>query len=892
MYERSYWPFDDYESDSRFRELAAKLTQWTDGGVAFFGAGVSAPAGLPTWTAFHKQFLEHFRADAGSFGVQSSQEILTDIDYHTNRAPARALAFIKEKLAAPISRIPPVVRLAVATRSLRYFYTTNVDEVLFEAAAGRPVAVYPDYGPLEARFVYLHGRAATANAVHDELVLGTTGYDRAYNESQGSLAPTRSKLRLLARWPVIFIGFSMTDQSVVWQFGEISRAAKYRQVIAVGGERQEVVASLNWYILLKAPPPRARSRDEEKRSRENQFREFGVKIIWYQDGGPAAPYRAVLEVIQGIQRESRGLTVAETAPEFLESLLEAEDLASLPSPTANQVRRAERILQGHPRIASAFLDRVDGLDWFRGLRDAGALTPKPKFRAPNDELHAPYWAAVGVLERVATEAPSEVRDFLLSIETDNWVATRQAFEILKALDEPSGVALASQFARWTVEAMAIDTHNLFRASRTIRQLDSDGKTQAALALAEAILQELADARPPLSDGSASEFTEIVAPILARSESGLGKLAHSLRTALEGQCGTPQQDDVRHSRRAIETDEMDQMNHSVAGLLIDVMRDTLLRTDSVEWRTNAVARLLQSPWPTERRIGIAHSFLRSSDLGRHEAAIFTTENLANSQLFHELAKLITDDVAALSEQSVRTLKEFVAALHAGDSEGERYEYGIWARVVPPDWLPEPPPVDEDEDIYDSDSRLFRDFYSSGAFSPSAPLDGVSFADRARSLTISQLLEVVRDPAASGVRVTWRHDTEEMWSLLAEYAKQEDLLDPLLEISLDDLRRFGTWRAIEVMPEVAGDHPERWREVCDWADRMAREAPTDHLWSIGRLVQSAAESVPLGLGEHVRRVALRVIEKAKRTSTGESETEPRLSTGRVLEPSGRPSYARTP
>ena len=518
--------------------------------------------------------------------------------------------------------------------------------------------------------------------------------------------------------------------------------------------------------------------------------------------------------------------------------------------------------------------------------------PSPNSLRANGELHAPYWGAVSFLERVATEAPSEVKDFLLTMETDNWVATRQAFEILKALDQLSGVALGAKFARWTVEAMAIDTHNLFRASRTIRQLDLDGKFQAALALAEAILQELADARPPLSDGSASGFSEIVAPILARSESGLGTLADTLRTALERQCGTRQQDDVRHSRRAIETDEMDQMNHSVVGLLIDVMRDTLLQTESVEWRTNAVARLLQSPWPTERRLGIAHSFLRSSDLRRHETAIVTTENLANPHLFHELAKLIVDDVMALSEQSVRTLKEFVAALHAGDSEGKRYEYWLWARVMPEDWLPEPPPEDEDEDIYDSDSRLFRDFYPSRAFSPTAPVDSIDFADLARGLTSSQLLGLIRDPAAAGVRVTWRHDTEEMWSILAEYAKEQDRLDPLLEISLDDLRRLGTWRAIEAMPEVAGDDPERWREVCDWADRLAVEAPTDHLWSIGRLLKSMAKAVPLGLGEHVPAGRFSGYREGQKELNRRIGSEPRLSIGRVLEPSGRPSYARTP
>ena len=867
MHERSHWPFDDHNSERRLRKLAAELSKSSDGGVAFFGAGSSVPAGLPTWREFHRQFLQHFDAGPNSGASQSSKTVLTDFEYHTNQHHGKALAFVERTFGTPIPRIPPLVQLTVATRSFRYFYTTNFDEVLFEAARGKAVAVYPDYMPMDANFVYLHGRASTAKCIHNELVLGSTGYDRAYVESQGNLAGT--KFAPLWTYPVVFLGFSMDDRYVAWSLEKVYGAVRKRTVNSVDGQEAEVVVPLSWYILSKAPPRTEPGRREWKRSKERQLRAFGVQVIWYQDGGHGAQYRGVLEAMQDLRRETRGLTVAETNPGFQERLIEAEDLASAASPTSSQVRRAKAILQEHPRIAAAYLERVNGLAWFRSLRDEGALAPKPKFKSANGELYAPYWDAVGFLERVAAEAPSEVKDFLLTIETDNWVAIRQAFDILRALDEPSAIALAARFARWTVEAMEIDTHILFRAARSIRQLNSDGKYQAALALAEAMLRKLAGASPPLSDESTHGFSEIVAPIVARSESGVGTLADALRAALERQCGNPEEDDVRRSRRAIEAHRMDWIDRSVVGLLIDVMRDTLLRTDNTEWRTDAVARLLQSAWPTERRIGIAHCFLRSSDLGRHEAAIVTTENLGNPHLFHELAKLIRDDTAALSQQSVRTLQEFVHVLHAGDSEQERHDYWLWARVMPEDWLPEPPPADEDEDIYDSDSRLFRDFHSSGTFSPTAPLDCVDFADRAGGLTSSQLLELVRDPAAAGVRVTWRHDTKEMWSVLAQYAKEQDLLEPLLEISLDDLSRLGAWRAIEAMPEVAGVDPERWREICDWADRMTTEAPTDHLWSIGRLVQSAAESVPLGLGEHVRGVAFRVIEKAKRSSTGESE-----------------------
>ena len=171
----------------------------------------------------------------------------------------------------------------------------------------------------------------------------------------------------------------MADQFVRWSLERIYQAARKRTVTPVAGESAEVVSRLNWYILLKAPISRGPGADEENRAFENQLHELGVQAIWYQDGGHPDWHRGLLEVMQGIQRETRGLTVAEPEPGFLENLLEAERLAPLASPTKSDVRLAKAIVRGHPRIASAFLDRVDGVDWFRSLRDAGALAPKPKF---------------------------------------------------------------------------------------------------------------------------------------------------------------------------------------------------------------------------------------------------------------------------------------------------------------------------------------------------------------------------------------------------------------------------------------------------------------------------------------------------------------------------------
>ena len=292
-------PFDDCQSECRFRKLTEKLNESSDRGVAFFGAGASAPAGLPTWGKFHRSFLEHFGAQPSSDGPQATRAVLTDIDYHTDRHPARVLAFIKATFASPIPQIPPVVRFAVATRSLRFFYTTNFDEVLFEAAAGDNVATYPDYVPMDARFVYLHGRASSANSVHGELVLGSSGYDLAYNATVGGWA--RTQLYVLAPYTVIFIGFSMADRSVARSLEEITRAARYRREIASDGEATEVVSPLSWYILLKAPTRTDPGRNEEKRSRETYLRGLGLRVVWYQDGGNPDPYSGLLEVVQRIE---------------------------------------------------------------------------------------------------------------------------------------------------------------------------------------------------------------------------------------------------------------------------------------------------------------------------------------------------------------------------------------------------------------------------------------------------------------------------------------------------------------------------------------------------------------------------------------------------------------
>ena len=721
----------------------------------------------------------------------------------------------------------------------------------------------------------------------DSLVLGSTGYRKAYDESKGGFAKTR--LRIIAPYPVIFIGFSMTDEAVEVSIEEIARTARYRSVTPIDGDAEEAISPLKWYIFLKAPAFTDPRRDEVKLSREERLSNVSVKVIWYQDGGESDPHRSLLEVLQSIQRESRDLTVSENDPTFVERLIEAEEIASLQPPTSSQIRRSKAILEGHPRIAEAFLNRVDGVDWFRGLRDSGSLQPKPSYVTANGERRAPHWRVVGFLERVASAAPTEVKEFLLGVDIDNWFAIRQAFGILEALDDESGVDLGARFASWAVKAMSVDSYSLLDVSRAADSLNLNGKQKAAQELVESTILEFANTTLTFSEGVAARFSEAVVPVLGRSDSGLKTLEDARSIALARECSTPEQDNFRYSRPAIEVHRMNPPERSIVGLLIDVTRETLLKTDDAERRYAAITTLLGSEWPTERRIGIAHCFLRRSDFVANEAAIVTRENFANPNLYHELAKLMKEGVEGLSNRARQEVKDFVKTLEQGTTDSQQNEYRLWAKILPADFLPVQI-GEREEDSDDPESFLFRDFYSFRTFTLTAPMDKASFANRAATLNTDQLLDLVREPTSAGLLVTWRHSAASMWILLAEYAKEQGKLELLLKIDVDDIGGDEVWRAIETMPEIAGDDSARWEEVLVWTEKMIQAVDTNMLWPLGRLLLNSAKATPIGLSERISALAVSVIEKGKRTPELDSETiRDSLLHGFLNHPSGMAVHA---
>ena len=806
-------------------------------------------------------------------------------DHHADRDGPKALEFIRATFATPVPLVPPVVKLVVGTDSLQLLYTTNFDEVLAAATDSEPAAAYPDYDPGTSRVIYLHGRASTAKSFHSHLVLGEQGYRLAYDTLPGK--PARTQVQRLATRPVVFIGFSMSDEDVTGTLEEMAAAAR-RIERSDEGILSEELYTLNWYVLLKAPPRSDSGRVAWKANQERSLEASGVEVIWYSDGGEQDPHRALQAVALQMNREARSPTVSEQEPALIDALLEAEELAATPFPTPSDVRRARAALDSHPQVAAAFLRQVDGLEWFRELRDMGRLNPEPSAPGPDGTRRASHWLAASFLQRVAAVAPEEVKDFLVGIDTDNWVAIRQALSVLEALDDDSAAAIGKDVAEWVVAALPAEPWLLVGVVSSARRLASDGKHSASLALIREILEAVAGSTLDSLGRSARTFGADVAPILAHSSSGLDIASNALRAVLERDYVEPHEDSTRYTRQTIEAHRNNLPDNSTLGLAIDLVRDTLLATDDESKRNDALAALLESHWPTERRVAIAHCFLRRSDLSSHEAAIISPENLGNPHLFHELAMLIADHTSDLSDSSERVLRTFVQELHAQTDDSARYDYELWARILPGDWLPERLPEDEEDD---PDRRLFRDVYFSGVVTATAPLDRESFATQASLLSPEDLLAFVRDPAGAGVRVRWHHQADLMWELLSEYVKERELLPPLLAIEADDLGGdTQSWRAIEAMADVAGDSSERWSHVLDWSSRMIVEAPVDRFWSLGLLLEKAGTTTPLDLSDRVRDLAFSVIEQTRRLTSDRSLlSETSMRGGFLNQPAGRSTQA---
>jgi hypothetical protein len=194
----------------RCRDLAAKALAGQL--VVFAGAGVSAGAGLPLWSALLRQLAERAGMDA---------DYVERLD-HSLPAPLDQAELISMKLrdqkknlgeiVAELTRSdrPSLSHTLLVTLPVREIVTTNYDELLEQASADidEPAAQLP-YQPDPSRLRWilkLHGTVSNSS----QIVLTRNDY-LSYGERRAALAGIVQGLLITKH--MLFVGFSFSDDN-------------------------------------------------------------------------------------------------------------------------------------------------------------------------------------------------------------------------------------------------------------------------------------------------------------------------------------------------------------------------------------------------------------------------------------------------------------------------------------------------------------------------------------------------------------------------------------------------------------------------------------------------------------------------------------------------------
>jgi len=262
--------------------------------------------------------------------------------------------------------------------------------------------------------------------------------------------------------------------------------------------------------------------------------------------------------------------------------------------------------------------------------------------------------------------------------------------------------------------------------------------------------------------------------------------------------------------------------------IDAARDALDEMVDDPDCLTLIQDLYASAWPTLRRLALyaasqsPHAFSAiASPLPRNLAA-----ELYNPRVYHELALLLRQPPAQPDQTFLAALQLAIAVGPSNQMEPERRLawQQRWLRMVRIDLLSEDqqsavgelPPWSEDEAARES----FL-IWSSGFFSPSAPVDEARFRELVGGLTIEHALAFVRTPESQGVTVTPLQDPEGLWAMLVSYATDTGQLALLLGVWAQDLERFGTQAIPAAAISLGAAQPDQWDQIFDWLDHVVAE-----------------------------------------------------------------------
>jgi hypothetical protein len=229
------------------RELAGQLGEKARRGqlAVFFGAGVSAAVGLPTWEQLVDELAEtsglagELRDGLSRLPPQDSAALLA-----RELGRERLEAFVKDRFGPGSYALAHAL---IADLPVQEFVTTNYDPLVEQAAAdiGRRVRVLPfeEAAPGTPWLLKLHGDAG-----HPESVVLTREEYLQFGDTRAALAGVLHSL-LLTRH-VLFVGTSMLDDDLIRIAHQVRSALQLQG--SVSGRRNGTV------LALRADAARAR----------------------------------------------------------------------------------------------------------------------------------------------------------------------------------------------------------------------------------------------------------------------------------------------------------------------------------------------------------------------------------------------------------------------------------------------------------------------------------------------------------------------------------------------------------------------------------------------------------------------------------------------------------
>lgn len=218
-------------------DIPLELLEARDRGEVIFlcGAGVSMPAGLPSFSALALRVLRQLRVPPGAAAETILSRALTETDplfappmdqvfgtLQRDYGAAQVEAAVARALRAPPGVDPgphkTILRLSTDRDGQRRLVTTNFDSLFSRADPSLPTFAPPNLPDLASRLalrgvVHLHGRSRHGGdpSARQGLVLATADFGRAYLSDGWA---TRFIQQLLSHYTLVLLGYSADDPPV------------------------------------------------------------------------------------------------------------------------------------------------------------------------------------------------------------------------------------------------------------------------------------------------------------------------------------------------------------------------------------------------------------------------------------------------------------------------------------------------------------------------------------------------------------------------------------------------------------------------------------------------------------------------------------------------------